>query len=73
MTELEKIYHYNSNWSLLRGTGGVPFLLVKKDIMDVAILSPYYPICICFLAIVAYLLIRSVAIMESYELLVENE
>lgn len=53
--------------------GGVLFILVKKDIMDVAILSPYYPICICFLVIGAYLLIRSIAIMESYELLVENE
>lgn len=53
--------------------GGIPFLLVRKELMDIKILGPYYPIYICFLVAGAYLLIRSISVMESYELLVKNE
>lgn len=53
--------------------GGIPFLLVRKDFIDVAILSPYYPICICCLAVGANILIRAIASIEAYELLVKNE
>ena len=41
--------------------------------MSIEVLSPYYPIYVCFLAAGAYLLIRVISVMESYELLVKNE
>lgn len=53
--------------------GGIPFLLDRKELINIKILSPYYPTCVCFLAVGAYLLIRATTIIEAYELLLKNE
>lgn len=53
--------------------GGLPFLLERKELINIEVLSPYYPFCVCFLSIGAYLLIRAITIIEAYELLVKNK
>ncbi|MDP7981093.1 helix-turn-helix domain-containing protein [Bacillus sp. WLY-B-L8] len=52
--------------------GGIPFLLERKNITS-GFLVPYYPFCVALMAVGLYIFIRTVAILEAYKLLVENE
>lgn len=52
--------------------GAIPFLFERKHITD-GELVPYYPICVVSIAVGAYLFIRTVSIIDSYNLLVMNE
>lgn len=56
----------------LLGLGALSFLLEKKDI-TLGVLVPYYPVSVVFIAIGAYILIRTSSILEAYKLLVKNE
>ncbi|RXZ82474.1 XRE family transcriptional regulator [Paenibacillaceae bacterium] len=52
--------------------GGMAFLLEKKGIAEGA-LVPYYPVCVVLLAMGAYIIIRTFALLASYDLLINNE
>jgi len=52
--------------------GGISFLLVKKEWVASNVLMPYYPMLIAFIAFGVYLLIRAVAIIDAYRILVKN-
>ncbi len=52
--------------------GGIPFLLERKNITSGDFVT-YYPVCIPFIAIGVYILIRTVPILEAYKLLTQNE
>ncbi|MBS4201351.1 helix-turn-helix transcriptional regulator [Bacillus sp. FJAT-49732] len=53
--------------------GGISFLLVKKEFVAPDVLMPYYPILIAFIAVGVYILIRTLAIVDAYRILVKNE
>ncbi|MCJ8007327.1 helix-turn-helix domain-containing protein [Lederbergia wuyishanensis] len=53
--------------------GGISFLLVKKEIVPSDVLMPYYPILIALIAVGVYILIRILAIVDAYRILVSNE
>jgi transcriptional regulator with XRE-family HTH domain len=50
----------------------IAFLLERKDIA-LGVLVPYYPILVVFIAVGVYLLIPIITIIESYDLLVNNQ
>ncbi|QED46478.1 helix-turn-helix domain-containing protein [Cytobacillus dafuensis] len=52
--------------------GGLPFILEEKEITS-GFLVPYYPYCVALMAVGAYIFIRTVAILDTYKLLVINE
>lgn len=52
--------------------GGLPFLLEEKDIA-LGSLEAYYPVFVGLIAIGAYILIRTLPLLESYRLLAKNE
>ncbi|MBS4191847.1 helix-turn-helix transcriptional regulator [Bacillus sp. FJAT-49705] len=52
--------------------GGLPFILEEKEITS-GFLVPYYPYCVALMAVGAYIFIRTVAILDTYKLLVKNE
>lgn len=52
--------------------GGIPFLLERKNITS-GVLVPYYPVFVALIVVGFYIFIRTVAILEAYKLLVENE
>lgn len=51
--------------------GALPFLFEKKEIVS-GVLVPYYPLCVGFITAGAYLLIRTLIILNSYLLFVRN-
>ena len=53
--------------------GGISFLLVRKAIVPIDILTPYYPIYIALIAIGIYTLIRTLSIIDAYRILVKND
>lgn len=52
--------------------GGIPFMLERKNITS-GILEPYYPFLVALMVIGFYIFVRTVATLEAYKLLVENE
>ncbi|MGC9935350.1 helix-turn-helix domain-containing protein [Priestia aryabhattai] len=58
--------------SCLLAAGGMPFLFERKDLVSID-LVPYYPVCIGMIAISSYMLLRTLPILYSYALLVNNE
>lgn len=53
--------------------GGLPFLLSKKQLVEATIISNYYPGCVFFIAVGAYILVRIISVQEAYEILIRNE
>jgi len=56
----------------LLASGLMPFLFEKKNIIS-GVLIPYYPFCTVLIAIGSYILLRTLPILHSYNLLVKNE
>ncbi|MGZ9785800.1 helix-turn-helix domain-containing protein [Bacillus pseudomycoides] len=52
--------------------GGLPFLFEKKGIVS-GVLIPYYPFCVGLITCGAYILLRTLIILNAYLLLVRNE
>ncbi|MDF2923606.1 MAG: Transcriptional regulator, family [Paenibacillaceae bacterium] len=52
--------------------GGMAFVLEENEITE-GVLIPYFPMCIVFIALGAYILIRTITLWYSYSLLVNNE
>ena len=56
----------------LLAAGAMPFLFERKGIVS-GDLVPYYPFCLGMIAISSYILLRTLPILYSYTLLVNNE
>ncbi|MQR94068.1 helix-turn-helix domain-containing protein [Fictibacillus phosphorivorans] len=53
--------------------GAIFFLIIKKDWVDVDLLTPYTPIFIALIGIGTYILVRTLSIIDAYRILVKNE
>ncbi|MCY8163796.1 transcriptional regulator, partial [Bacillus inaquosorum] len=51
--------------------GGIPFFLERKHI--VSGFNAYYPVCVVLIAIGVYILIRTLPIIEAYQIMAKNE
>lgn len=53
--------------------GALPLLLNKKELITSEVVTPYYPLCVFFIAVGSYILIHTLSILEAYEVLAKNE
>ncbi|XIH00423.1 hypothetical protein C1N89_28990 (plasmid) [Priestia aryabhattai] len=58
--------------SCLLAAGGMPFLFERQDLVSNDLVT-YYPFCIGMFAISSYMLLRTLPILYSYALLVNNK
>ncbi|MBH0175340.1 helix-turn-helix transcriptional regulator [Fictibacillus sp. 23RED33] len=53
--------------------GAIFFLIIKKEWVDVDLLTPYNPIFIALIGIGVYILVRTLSIIDAYRILIKNE